>query len=106
MQAVQYFRGSTRTMTWLDRVLVLSVALLLCLQVVMLGHHKDDLNGDGDNCPSCVFVHHLPSGLPEADPVPVPVSMAQSYPVECAIAYTAPSCFSFLVPKSQAPPRA
>lgn len=93
-------------MTWLDRVLVLSVALLLCLQVMMSGHHKDDPNGDGDNCPSCVFVQHLPSGLPEVDPVPVPVSPAQSYPVEFAIAHMAPACFSFLVPKSQGPPRA
>jgi hypothetical protein len=106
MQAVQYFSGSTRTMTWFDRVLVLAVALLLCLQVMMSGHHKHDPNGDGDNCPSCVFVHHLPSGLPEVNPVPVPVAMAQSYRIERVTAYMAPACFSFLIPKSQAPPRA
>ncbi|WP_036167098.1 hypothetical protein [Massilia sp. 9096] len=91
-------------MTWLDRVLVLSIALLLSLQVMVSGHHKDDPKGYGDNCPSCVFAHHLPSGLPEVNPVPVPVTMAQRYRVEQVAVHQAPSYASFLIPKSQAPP--
>lgn len=93
-------------MTWLDRVLVLTVALLLSLQVMVSSHHKDDLTGDGDNCPSCVFAHHLPPGMPEVNPVPVPVTTAQFYRIERVAFHEAPVYASFLIPKSQAPPRA
>jgi hypothetical protein len=106
VRAVRYFRGSIRTMTWLDRAVVLSLALLLALQLLVSGQHKDDNAGYGDNCPSCVFAHHLPSGLPEVDPVPLPVQAGHSYRLPPAVVVRAPSVFSFLIPKSQAPPRA
>jgi hypothetical protein len=105
MHAVRYFRGSIRTMTWLDRAVVLSLALLLALQLLLSGQHKDDHAGYRDNCPSCVFAHHLPSGLPDVDPQPLPLQMAHSYRLQQALAYRAPSFLSFLIPESQGPPR-
>jgi hypothetical protein len=106
MQSLRYIRGSIRTMTWLDRFVVLSVALLLSLQLMVSGQHKDDLAGYGDNCPSCVFAHHLPSGLPDVEPV-VRVGVATlRYQIADAVLYRAPSFVSFLIPESQAPPRA
>jgi hypothetical protein len=106
VRAVRYFRGSIRTMTWLDRAVVLSLALLLALQLMLSGQHKDDAAGYGDNCPSCVFAHHLPSGLPDVNPVPLPVQAGHSYRLPQAVVYRAPSLVSFLIPESQAPPRA
>ena len=103
---MRYLRGSIRTMTWLDRAVVLSLALLLALQLMLSGQHKDDHVGYGDNCPSCVFAHHLPSGLPDVNPVPLPVQMAHSYRLPQVVVYRAPALVSFLIPKSQAPPLA
>jgi hypothetical protein len=105
MQAIRYVSGSIRTMTWLDRVVVLMVALLLSLQLMVSGQHKDDHAGYGDNCPSCVFAHHVPSGLPEVNPVLLPVLAAQSYRLLRVVIHQAPLSVSFLIPKSQAPPR-
>jgi hypothetical protein len=102
----RYFCGSIRTMTRFDRVAVLALALLLALQLLLSGQHKDDHVGYGDNCPSCVFAHHLPSGLPDVDPQPLPVQMAHSYRLPQAVVYRAPSFASFLIPESQGPPRA
>ena len=93
-------------MTWLDRAVVLSLALLLSLQLLMSGQHKDNHPLAADNCASCVFAHHMPSGLPEVTPVLVPVRTAQSYRIEAVAFHEAPSTTSFLIPKSQAPPRA
>lgn len=103
---MRYFRGSLRTMTWLDRFVVLSVALLLSLQLMLSGQHKDDHVGYGDNCPSCVFAHHLPSGLPDVDPVALPGAATLSYHLADAVVYRAPAVVSFLIPESQAPPTA
>lgn len=106
MQAARYFRGSIRTLSWLDRFMVLSLALLLSLQLALSGQHKDDHPGYGDNCPSCVFAHHLPSGLPDVDPVALPGGEVLSYRLAEVAIYRAPSVVSFLIPESQAPPRA
>jgi hypothetical protein len=106
MQAARYFRGSIRTLNWLDRFMVLSVALLLSLQLMLSGQHKDDHVGYGDNCPSCVFAHHLPSGLPDVDPVALPGAEVLRYRLTQAPIYRAPSVPGFLIPESQAPPRA
>lgn len=105
MQLARYFNGSTRTVTWLDRVLVLCVVLLLSLQLLSSGRHKDDHVGQSDNCPSCVFAHHLPHGLPDVTPVLVPVSVAHSYQIARLVILQAPTPFSFLVPHSHGPPR-
>lgn len=105
MHSLRYLRP-LRTLTWLDRAIVLSVALLLSLQLMVSGQHKDDLAGYGDNCPSCVFAHHLPSGLPDVEPV-VRVSAATlRYQIADIVFHGAPSRVSFLIPESQAPPRA
>lgn len=106
MPSLRYLRGSIHSMTWLDRVVVLSVALLLALQLMVSGQHKDDLAGYGDNCPSCVFAHHLPSGLPDVDPVALPAGEVLSYRLEQAAVYRSRAVLSFLIPESQAPPRA
>jgi len=92
-------------MTWLDRAVVLAVVLLLSLQLTLSGRHKDDHIGYGDNCPSCVFAHHVPSGLPEASPPLLPVLAAHSYRLLRVAIRQAPSGVSFLIPESQAPPR-
>lgn len=84
---------------------MLAVALLLMLQVVLSGHHKDQHAGYDGDCPSCVFAHHIPSGLPDVDPVLVPVSAARSYRLERDDAYQAPAHSSRIVPKSQSPPQ-
>jgi hypothetical protein len=91
-------------MTWLDRVVVLAVALLLSLQLMASGQHKDNHVGYGDNCSSCVFAHHMPAGLPEVNPPLLPVLAAHSYRLPRVVIYQAPSCLSFLMPKSQGPP--
>jgi hypothetical protein len=106
MQAARYFRGSIRTLNWLDRFVVLSVALLLSLQLMLSGQHKDDHPGYGDNCPSCVFAHHLPSGLPDVEPVVRVGPATLAYQIADAVHYRAPSFLSYLIPESQAPPRA
>jgi hypothetical protein len=106
MQAMRYLRGSLRTMTWLDRAVVLSLALLLSLQLMLSGQHKDNHVGYGDNCASCVFAHHLPSGLPDVDPVALPAGEVLSYRLADAVVYRSRSFVSFLIPESQAPPRA
>ena len=93
-------------MTWLDRVVVLAVALLLTLQLMVSGHHKDDHLGYDDKCASCVFAHHVPSGLPEVNASLLPVRAAQSYRLPSVIIHQAPSYLSPLIPKSQAPPQA
>lgn len=93
-------------MTWLDRAVVLAVALLLSLQLALSGQHKDNHVGYDDNCPSCVFAHHVPCGLPEVNPALLPVVARQAYLVLRVAVLQAPSCISFLIPKSQAPPRA
>lgn len=92
-------------MTWLDRVVVLAIALLLSLQLMLSGQHKDDHVGYNDNCPSCVFAHHVPCGLPEVNPALLPVLAQQAYLLLHVVIHQAPSCVSFLIPKSQAPPR-
>jgi hypothetical protein len=103
---MRYLRGSLHNTTWLDRAVVLSVALLLALQLMFSGQHKDDLAGYGDNCPSCVFAHHLPSGLPDVEPVVRVRAATFRYQIADAVFYRAPSRVSFLIPESQAPPRA
>jgi hypothetical protein len=105
MQSMRYLRGSLHTMTWLDRAVVLSVALLLSLQLMLSGQHKDNHVGYGDNCASCVFAHHLPSGLPDVEPVVRVGAATLSYHLADAVIYRAPSFLSFLIPESQAPPR-
>jgi hypothetical protein len=52
-----------------------------------------------------VFAHHVPSGLPEVNPVLLPVLAAQSYRLLRVVIHQAPLSVSFLIPKSQAPPR-
>lgn len=93
-------------MTWLDRALVLGLGLLLALQLLMSGHHKDNHPLASDNCASCVFAHHVPSGLPDVTPALAPARAAQSYRIDAVAIHQAPSHVSFLIPKSQAPPRA
>lgn len=109
-RAVSYYSATIRTMTRPDRsvarAVVLALALLLALQLMLSGQHKDDLAGYGDNCPSCVFAHHLPSGLPDVNPVPVPIAATLHYFVPSVAIRQAPAVVSFLIPKSQAPPRA
>lgn len=105
MQLARYFRGSLRTMTWLDRVVVACVVALLSLQLLSAGRHKDDHVGVSDNCPSCFFAHQVPHGLPEVEPVLVPVVTTQAYYLAPLVIRQATSSFSFLIPKSQAPPR-
>jgi hypothetical protein len=107
MQFARYFSGSIRTMTWLDRVLVLLVASLLSLQLLGAGHHKDDHAGYSDNCASCFFAHQVPHGLPDVEPAVVPVRMAQVYRLAGpARRQAAPASPRFLIPHAQAPPRA
>ena len=91
-------------MTALDRVVVLAVALLLSLQLMMSGQHKDDRVGYSSSCASCVFAHHVPSGLPDVDPALVPTLTQQSYRLLRVSILQPPSRLSFLIPKSQAPP--
>jgi hypothetical protein len=106
MQLARYFRGSIRTMTRLDRVLVLLVVSLLSLQLLVSGHHKDDHVDVSADCPSCVFAHQVPHGLPDVEPVVVPVTRAWSYLLERIVVHQPAAYSRFLIPHSQAPPRA
>ena len=106
MQSARYFRGSIRTMTRLDRVLVLLVVALLALQLLVSGHHKDDHVASSNDCPSCVFAHQVPHGLPDVEPVVVPVTRAWSYLLERVVTFQSAAASRFLIPQSQAPPRA
>lgn len=92
-------------MTWLDRAVVLAVVLLLSLQLLVSGQHKDNHVGYGDNCPSCVFAHHVPCGLPDVTPALLPMVTRQAYLLLRVVIQQAPSRICFLIPKSQAPPR-
>jgi len=106
MRLARYFSGSIRTKTRLDRVLALLAMLLLTLQLLSSGQHKDDHVGYSDNCSSCFFAHHLPSSLPDVNPGPVPVTATLSYRLLRFAIHQAPTRISFLIPCSQAPPRA
>jgi hypothetical protein len=106
MQLARYFRSSIRSMTWLDRVLVLFVASLLSLQLLSVGHHKDNHVGYDGSCSSCFFAGQVPHGLPDAQPALVPVTIAQSYRLERVVIHQAPANPQFLIPHAQAPPRA
>jgi hypothetical protein len=106
MLLTRYVSGSIRALTRLDRVLVLLVASLLSLQLLSVGHHKDDHVGYQDNCSSCFFAHQVPHGLPDVEPALVPARIAQWYRIDRpAIRQTCVSP-SFLIPNAQAPPRA
>jgi len=106
MRLARYFSGSIRTRTRLDRVLALLAMLLLTLQLLSSGQHKDDHVGYSDDCASCFFAHHLPSSLPDVNPSLVPVTAALSYRLLRFVIQQAPTRISFLIPCSQAPPRA
>ena len=106
MRAVRYFSGSIRTMSRVDRFLVLLVVALLSLQLLSAGHHKDGHAGYDDNCASCFFAHQVPHGLPDVKPVVVPVTRARSYLLERVVIHQAPTLSRFLIPHAQAPPRA
>jgi hypothetical protein len=106
MRLARYFSGSIRTMTWMDRVLVLLVVALLSLQLLSSGHHKGNHVGYSDHCASCSFAHQVPHGLPDVQPAVVPVSVAQSYLLERVVIHQAAPYARFLIPHSQAPPRA
>lgn len=106
MHLARYFSGSIRTMTRLDRILVLLVASLLSLQLLSAGHHKDDHVGYDGGCSSCFFADQVPHGLPEAEPVLVPFTVAQSYGLKRVVIHHAPAYPRFLIPHAQAPPRA
>ena len=90
----------------MDRALVLLVVSLLSLQLLSSGHHKGDHVDYGDHCASCFFAHQVPHGLPDVKPVVVPVTTARSYLLERVVIHQAPAYASFLIPHSQAPPRA
>lgn len=104
MQAMRYFNGAIRTRNWLDRLLVLAVVLLLSLQVLSAGNHKDDHVGQSDDCPSCLFAHQLPHGLPELDVVAAPVVTLLQYHLAPVVFLQTPALFNFLIPQAQAPP--
>lgn len=105
MQLDRYFTGTTRTTTRLDRLLVMLVVLLLSLQLLTAGQHKDNHVGFNDNCASCVFAHHLPHALPEVDLVPAaPVGLV-AYHIAQVLIRQAAKPFSFLIPRGQAPPQ-
>jgi hypothetical protein len=106
MRLARYFGGSIRTMTRLDRVLVLLVVALLSLQLLSAGRHKSDHVNYDDGCSSCFFAHQVPHGLPDVKPDVVPVAAAQSYLVESLIIHEASATPRFLIPHSHAPPRA
>lgn len=105
MQLARYFRGSIRTMIRLDRFLVLLVVSLLSLQLLVSGHHKGDHVGYSDNCSSCYFAHQVPHGLPDIEPVVVPVTRARSYLLERLVIHQSAAYSRFLIPHAQAPPR-
>lgn len=102
----RYVSGSIRSKTWLDRVLAGCVLLLLTVQLLASGHHKGDHIGVQDDCVSCFFAHHLPTGLPDVAPVPVPVLALAFYPLLQLVRHDLQARISFLIPHSQAPPRA
>lgn len=105
MQRDRYFTGTTRSTTRLDRFLVTLVVLLLSLQLLTAGRHKDNHVGFSDNCASCVFAHHLPHALPEVDLVAAAPLALVAYHIAQVLIRQAAKPFSFLIPRGQAPPR-
>jgi nitrate reductase gamma subunit len=105
MQLDRYFTGTTRTTTRLDRLMVMLLVLLLSVQLLMSGCHKENHAGYSDNCASCVFAHHLPHALPEVDLVPAAPMALVAYHIAQVLIRQAAIPFSFLIPRGQAPPR-
>jgi hypothetical protein len=105
MQRNRYLAGTTRTTTRLDRFLVALVVLLLSLQLLLSGCHKENHAGYSDNCASCVFAHHLPHALPEVDLIPAAPMALVAYHIAQVLIRQAAKPFSFLIPRGQAPPR-
>jgi len=105
MQQLRYFSGAIRTRNWLDRLLVLAVVLLLSIQLLSAGNHKDDHVGQSDDCPACMFAHQLPHGLPVVDVVPAPVVALLHYFLAPVVFLQAPALLNYLIPQGQAPPR-
>ena len=101
----RYFNGTILTKTRLDRVLAVLVLLMLAVQLLGMGQHKDDHTGAKADCASCFFAHQLPSGLPDVAPVAAPVLGLASYPLLRFVTHDFHARTSFLIPQSQAPPR-
>ena len=101
----RYFNGTILTKTRLDRVLAVLVLLMVAVQLLGMGHHKDDHVGAKADCASCFFAHQLPSGLPDVAPVAAPVLGLASYPLLRFVTADFHARISFLIPQSQAPPR-
>lgn len=105
MQLDRYLAGTTRSTTRLDRLMVMLVVLLLSLQLLTAGQHKDNHVGFNDNCASCIFAHHLPHALPEVDLVPAAPIALVAYHIAQVLIRQAARPFSYLAPRGQSPPR-
>jgi hypothetical protein len=106
MQAARRAGSSTRAMTWLNQAVALAAALLLALQCIAAVHHKDHHTGDSDRCASCIFLHHVPSGLPDLAPTLKRVRTANAYYLASTVFCQVQAHATLLIPKGQGPPQA
>jgi len=92
--------------TRFQRVLMSVVLLLLSIQLLGAAFHKHDYAEPDADCAVCSFVHRLPTGLPELGVGLAPVMLLLVYCVASIGFYHFLPPTSYLIPRSQAPPRA
>jgi hypothetical protein len=106
MQASQHIDNIPHRRTRFQRVMLCVVLLLLSIQLLGTAFHKHDVAESRSDCAACSFVHHLPTGLPELNVGLPPVMLMLVYRLAGIGAYHFLPRTSYLIPRSQAPPRA
>jgi hypothetical protein len=105
MQASQHIDNIPHRKTRFQRVLMCVVLLLLSIQLMGTAFHKHEYTDTKSDCATCSFIHHLPSGLPDVAVALLPVMMPLVYRILGAGSYHFLVQPSYLIPRSQAPPR-
>jgi hypothetical protein len=105
MPQSEYIDNIAHRITRFQRVLLCVVLLLLSMQLLGTAFHKHDVAGSDADCATCSFVHHLPTGLPELNVGLPAVMLVIAYWLASAGAYHFQPRTSYLIPRSQAPPR-
>jgi hypothetical protein len=105
MQASQHLDSYAHRRTRFQRVLMCVVLLLLSIQLLGAAFHQHDYAESESDCATCSFVHHLPTGLPELGVGLAPVVLLLVYQLVSIGFYRFIPQTSYLIPRSQAPPR-
>jgi hypothetical protein len=92
-------RGLYRLLYWL-------VLIIVTLQLIGAGHHHHSLTDQSRDCVSCYITAHFPPPIPSVGAVVLPSPAVLNYQIAPLPIYLFVAQQSYLIPHSQAPPRA